>query len=174
MFGYKCTTFIFVLQHVYKVRKGTNQSKEGRMSTRNSFNCMGTSALKASSRSQLRLVYDSRTNVEDNYITSQRPNVSNQRGSALVLATFVMLLIVGAMSMFVADCKNTAIASTLNNANTQTIHAAVGDSLWSIASRHGVEGVSTYDVVQWIKLHNNKESSALCPGEALIVPVVSS
>lgn len=45
-----------------------------------------------------------------------------------------------------------------------------GDCLWSIAQEHAVRGTTTQEVVSWIVERNNLTSSAVQPGEALLVP----
>lgn len=45
-----------------------------------------------------------------------------------------------------------------------------GDCLWSIAQEHAVRGTTTQEVVSWIVERNKLTSSAVQPGEALLVP----
>ena len=139
------------------------------MATRNGYSCSGTSALAPSSRSHLRLVYDSRyDSIKSNSVAREKdaPRARN----TLLVAAFAMMLLVGSLSLLVANARDHAVSNAFEQANTQTIRARANDSLWSIASRYEVDGVSTYDVVQWIKAHNDLSTSAIRPGEELVVP----
>ena len=50
------------------------------------------------------------------------------------------------------------------------MEVSTGDSLWSIAEAHPVEGVSTPEVVSWIVKANNLPNSSVASGQALVVP----
>ena len=63
------------------------------------------------------------------------------------------------------------VADALSNCATQSVEVSTGDSLWSIAEAHPVEGVSTPEVVSWIVEANNLPNSSVASGQALVVPV---
>ena len=172
MFGYMCTDFFFVPRCVYKVRRRKNKSKEVIMATKDVYSCSGTSALAHTNRPHLRLVYDSRYDRPSNCADSHK-NGTLQHGNTLLIVAFAMMLLVGSLSLLVANLRSQAIGGALDQASTQTVHASPNDNLWSIASKCEVDGVSTYDVVQWIKVHNDLKTSSLRPGEELIIPVGS-
>ena len=62
------------------------------------------------------------------------------------------------------------VAYALSNCATQSVEVSMGDSLWSIAEAHPVEGVSTPEVVSWIVKANNLPNSSVASGQALVVP----
>ena len=62
-----------------------------------------------------------------------------------------------------------ARARTLDSAPTTTVTVCAGESLWSIAGRHGVEGVPTQDVVSWIEARNSIEGGRIDPGQRIVV-----
>ena len=62
------------------------------------------------------------------------------------------------------------VADALSNCATQSVEVSRGDSLWSIAEAHPVEGVSTPEVVSWIVEANNLPNSSVASGQALVVP----
>ena len=62
------------------------------------------------------------------------------------------------------------VADALSNCATQSVEVSTGDSLWSIAEAHPVEGVSTPEVVSWIVEANNLPNSSVASGQALVVP----
>ena len=50
-----------------------------------------------------------------------------------------------------------------------TITVGAGDSLWTIASDYPVDGVSTPELVEWLKDENDLTSAALALGQSLTV-----
>lgn len=54
--------------------------------------------------------------------------------------------------------------------HTQVVTVAPGDSLWSIAQRYSVHGVSTMDNIALISTLNGDMSGVLEPGQRLVVP----
>ncbi len=54
---------------------------------------------------------------------------------------------------------------------TMEINVREGDTLWGIARSHSIEGVSTYDLVEWLYEQNELPSSCLAPGQTLRIPV---
>jgi hypothetical protein len=49
-----------------------------------------------------------------------------------------------------------------------------GDSVWSLAEAHPVDGYSTQEVVTWIESHNQLESATIQAGQTLDVPEAPS
>ncbi len=125
-------------------------------------------ARQNSSRSHLRLVYD-KTNSASQRKTKQTP--SQVSGSPFVRLAIVFALIACITSIAVGNIRNQAVCNSLGNAQTQSICVMPGDTLWSIAERHAVEGVSTYDEVQWIRAQNNLSTAELRVGANLVVPI---
>lgn len=70
-----------------------------------------------------------------------------------------------------ADAVRTGFVSgVLSSCETQSVEVSAGDSLWSIAEEHAVEGVSTRDVVSWISEQNHLASASISTGQTLVVP----
>ena len=65
--------------------------------------------------------------------------------------------------------ENAALAEV----STTTVNVRKGDSLWTIASEHGVAGCSTNSVISWIKSNNQLNASNIYAGQVLIVPNAS-
>ncbi len=84
--------------------------------------------------------------------------------SALIFITFAAVLFSFGLSV------HEAVASRLEAAPTASVRVLDGESLWSIAEKHGVDGVSTKDVVSWIKAKNGLSVSTLSAGQSLLVP----
>lgn len=53
---------------------------------------------------------------------------------------------------------------------TEIVAVAQGDTLWSIAASHPIEGMSTQQCVRWISIVNELDGSVLIPGQAIEVP----
>lgn len=52
----------------------------------------------------------------------------------------------------------------------ELISVEQGDTLWSIAESHPIEGLTTRQCVQWIAASNGIEGSVIVPGQAIAVP----
>ena len=54
---------------------------------------------------------------------------------------------------------------------TRTVGVSAGDTLWEIASRHPITGLSTAQTVEVLAELNDVEGSLLTAGSSVIVPV---
>ena len=66
--------------------------------------------------------------------------------------------------------ESSPYAQALQEAERITISVAPGDSLWSIASEHGVDSLTTRQTTDLIRSWNDLDSSLLQPGMELLVP----
>lgn len=90
-----------------------------------------------------------------------------------ILAAAVSCLL--AVGLFALDATaNVAETNALENVSRETINVKGGESLWSIASEHGIEGCSTQSVVDWIRSENQLVNSYIYAGQQLIVPASSN
>ncbi len=135
------------------------------MKATHSYSIDGTSALAPHRHEHLRLVYDSN---RDCRTTSVGPAAGYRH---LLACTFVLLLIAGMISTVVDNARHAAAQSAISSGEVQTVCIAPGDTLWSIAEEHEIPGTSTEDVVEWIKKSNGLSSSALMPGQRLVIPL---
>lgn len=83
----------------------------------------------------------------------------------VVMAT---LLLFAALSMSLES--QTAMDSALSSTARETIVVTPGESLWSIAENHPIEGMDTDETVYVIRSWNDLDSSLLQPGMSLSVP----
>lgn len=60
----------------------------------------------------------------------------------------------------------------LENTELTTISVTSGDSLWTLAEEHSVEGMTTQETTELIRMWNDLESSTLQPGTELLVPAL--
>ena len=89
--------------------------------------------------------------------------------SQCILAVAVSCLI--AFGLYALEATATVAEShAFENVSQETISVKGGESLWSIASEHGIEGCSTQSVVDWIRSENQLANSNIRAGQQLIVP----
>lgn len=99
---------------------------------------------------------------------SRALDISYTLVSALVILTLIGTLL--AMGWLVLASEDAAFSAALSQADRQTIVVRPGDSLWSIAEGHQIEGLSTDQTTEVIRSWNDLASSTLQPGEELVVP----
>ena len=142
--------------------------------TQTSYQCNGSAALA---------VQESRLVLLEGGLAGATP-ARRQRGVsgrlrpsqsrlALVAAAVVVALALAASALS-DHVASEARARTLDSAPTTTVTVCAGESLWSIAGRHGVEGVPTQDVVSWIEARNSIEGGRIDPGLRIVVPSQAS
>lgn len=74
-------------------------------------------------------------------------------------------------ALFLGDLKSSRTVAQLDQMPTEIVTVKSGDTLWHLAQTHGVESVTTSDMVEWIVATNALSSSSLVPGQKLVVPV---
>jgi hypothetical protein len=87
----------------------------------------------------------------------------------VVAALLVSMLLIG--GSVISDYLSRSASNKLV-ADVATTHVVVheGDSLWALAQQHPLDGLSTRDVVNWIKDENSLSSSLIMTGQQLVVP----
>lgn len=133
----------------------------------------GTSAMAVKHRADLRLVYGTHSDCreEQHGVTRTRVPVPYGLFTAFVVGT---MLFVGLAYVALGHVRSTITAHAMDTCQTEEVRVVAGDTLWSIATHHGVEGVSTYDVIRWIRQHNGLPTSAIRAGDMLTVPMPAS
>lgn len=89
----------------------------------------------------------------------------------VALAVALTLFFVLATSIFSA--RHAAYAESASNVTYETIRVQSGDSLWSLAQEHPIEGLSTQETSDMIRNVNHLEHGSLDAGEHLKVPARS-
>lgn len=89
----------------------------------------------------------------------------------VTLAVALTLFFVLATSIFSA--RHTAYAESVSNVTYETIRVQSGDSLWSLAQEHPIEGLSTQETSDVIRNINHLEHGSLDAGAHLKVPARS-
>lgn len=92
--------------------------------------------------------------------------------------TMVFIAICTVCAAFVVqavdDAHNTRTRQLICAWPTEVVHVSEGDTIWGIASDHHIDGVSTSELVQWLREQNNLSTACLLPGQALVVPSASA
>lgn len=89
----------------------------------------------------------------------------------VTLAVALTLFFVLATSIFSA--RHTAYAESVSNVTYETVRVQSGDSLWSLAQEHPIEGLSTQETSDVIRNINHLEHGSLDAGAHLKVPARS-
>lgn len=102
--------------------------------------------------------------------TSSAP-VALKVSTIVALAVALTLFFVLATSIFSA--RHAAYAESASNITYETVRVQSGDSLWSLAQEHPIEGLSTQETSHMIRNVNHLEHGSLDAGAHLKVPVRS-
>ena len=86
----------------------------------------------------------------------------------VAVAVGLTLCFVLAASVFTA--RHAAYADTVANVTYETVRVQPGDSLWSLAEEHPVEGLSTQETSDMIRSVNHLDHGSLDAGAHLKVP----
>lgn len=89
----------------------------------------------------------------------------------VALAVALTLFFVLATSIFSA--RHAAYAESVSNVTYETVRVQSGDSLWSLAQEHPIEGLSTQETSDMIRNVNHLEHGSLDAGAHLKVPARS-
>ena len=104
--------------------------------------------------------------------SDEKASCTSAHRSAVLSISFaiVFAFVVFLSSSALEASAQSATDAALDSASTTVVYVRDGESLWSIAQQHGVDGVSTQSVVDWIVSENNLSSSCLFSGQKLVVP----
>lgn len=97
--------------------------------------------------------------------------VALKASTVVAIAVAFTLFFVLATTVFTA--RHTAYADSLANVTYETVCVQAGDSLWSLAEDHPVEGLSTQETSDMIRSVNHLEHGSLDAGAHLKVPARS-
>lgn len=97
--------------------------------------------------------------------------VALKASTIVAVAIALTLFFVLATSIFSA--RHTAYAESVSNVTYETVRVQPGDSLWSLAQEHPIEGLSTQETSDMIRSVNHLEHGSLDAGAHLKVPARS-
>ena len=98
-------------------------------------------------------------------------SVALKASTVVAIAVAFTLFFVLATTVFTA--RHAAYADFVANVTYETVRVQAGDSLWSLAEDHPVEGLSTQETSDMIRSVNHLEHGSLDAGAHLKVPARS-
>lgn len=109
--------------------------------------------------------------VRSQCVATTSAPVALKASTIVALAVALTLFFVLATSIFSA--RHAAYAESVSNVTYETVRVQSGDSLWSLAQEHPIEGLSTQETSDMIRNVNHLEHGSLDAGAHLIVPARS-
>ena len=97
--------------------------------------------------------------------------VALKASTIVAVAVAFTLFFVLATSVFSA--RHAAYANSVANVTYETVRVQSGDSLWSIAQEHPIDGLSTQETSDMIRSVNHLDRGSLDAGAVLKVPARS-
>lgn len=109
--------------------------------------------------------------VRSQCVATTSAPVALKASTIVALAVALTLFFVLATSIFSA--RHAAYAESVSNVTYETVRVQSGDSLWSLAQEHPIEGLSTQETSDMIRNVNHLEHGSLAAGAHLKVPARS-
>lgn len=109
--------------------------------------------------------------VRSQCVAATSAPVALKASTIVALAVALTLFFVLATSIFSA--RHAAYAESTSNVTYETVRVQSGDSLWSLAQEHSVDGLSTQETSDIIRSVNHLEHGSLDAGDVLKVPARS-
>ena len=109
--------------------------------------------------------------VRSQCVATTSAPVALKASTIVALAVALTLFFVLATSIFSA--RHAAYAESASNVTYETARVQSGDSLWSLAQEHSVDGLSTQETSDIIRSVNHLEHGSLDAGDVLKVPARS-
>lgn len=109
--------------------------------------------------------------VRSQCVAAASAPVALKASTVVAVAVALTLFIVLATSVFSA--RHAAYAESVSNVTYETVRVQSGDSLWSLAQEHPIEGLSTQETSDMIRSVNHLEHGSLDAGAHLKVPARS-
>lgn len=109
--------------------------------------------------------------VRSQCVATTSAPVALKASTIFALAVALTLFFVLATSIFSA--RHAAYAESVSNVTYETVRVQSGDSLWSLAQEHPIEGLSTQETSDMIRNVNHLEHGSLDAGVHLKVPARS-
>lgn len=93
--------------------------------------------------------------------------------ASTIVAVAVAFTLFFVLSASVFSARHAAYADSVANVTFETIHVQSGDSLWSLAQEHSVDGLTTQETSDIIRSVNHLGHGSLDTGDVLKVPARS-
>ena len=93
--------------------------------------------------------------------------------ASTIVAVAIALTLFFVLATLVFSARHAAYAESVSNVTYETVRVQSGDSLWSLAQEHPIEGLSTQETSDMIRSVNHLEHGSLDAGAYLKVPARS-
>ncbi len=93
--------------------------------------------------------------------------------ASTIVAIAVAFTLFFVLSASVFSARHAAYADSVANVTYETVRVQSGDSLWSLAQEHPIDGLSTQETSDMIRSVNHLERASLDAGAVLKVPARS-
>ena len=93
--------------------------------------------------------------------------------ASTVVAPAVALTLFFLLATSIVSARHAAYAESASNVTCETVRVQSGDSLWSLAQEHSVDGLTTQETSDIIRSVNHLEHGSLDAGDVLKVPARS-
>ena len=94
-------------------------------------------------------------------------------GNGVIVILSLCVVLVAFATQAAEEAHRSHAQQLISSQPTEVMHVCEGDTIWGIARSHQVDGVSTIELVQWLRERNGLSSACLFPGQALLVPSTS-
>lgn len=105
------------------------------------------------------------------YPSSSAPRLCASSTRTVVLCLAAIIVSCSLFAAFVSSFDDSTFVEAMAVHPAHVIEVDEGDSLWRIAERNAVQGLSTAETVELIRQWNGLDSGMLVPGMELSVPV---
>ena len=95
------------------------------------------------------------------------------RNAVGLLVCSVTIIVALFTSAYVETSHRNQVLNRLDAMPKVEVSVVTGDTMWRIAEQYQIEGVSTPELIAWMRTNNNMGSSSLKPGQQLLVPYSS-
>ena len=111
---------------------------------------------------------DAAKRIQD--VEAKSPSDPARAESHIPARAFVVAVVTVLLALCLTFVASVVSAHAVDSAGSEEVVVQSGDTIWSLATKHSVSGVSTDDVVSWIEQHNAVDAGHLAVGQTLTVP----
>lgn len=175
MFGHKRKVLINVPRISYKGPGKHTRGERIMTGTDRIYSTEGSSALVPSYPTLTLIEGGAARSIQREAPRSREENVGRARISRIDALTVAVCTLMVFAALLAALFVSRAVTSSrfdaaLASIPAQEVVVETGDSVWGLAAQYPVKGYSTSELAKWITEKNSLGTSALQPGQVLMVP----
>lgn len=104
------------------------------------------------------------------HASSRAPRKSAANARGLLIAVASAVVAISFVFAFIGEYGDAPLSQAMEHTPSRVHVVSSGDSLWQIAQRNTVPGLSTEETVELIRRWNDLDSALLSPGMELFIP----